>query len=358
MSSESASIRNLNRLCITLSQGMIWSHKGGSALGERPYPLELLQLESMLRRLHQNHPERDWIADRLKRVEAGFSGEQKVDQYMKSLRLPGNWWILRDIRLRINEAHVAQFDTLLVTDNGIVIIEAKMIKGTLHYLENPRRLERTEDDGSVLTFDCPIMQLENQKEGLADWLRQRGFTKKISGVVAFAARNTWIGLPEHAPFVSVRELPYIMRRNIASAGDPGGTPANMIVSRILEEALGPERIKIDQHYDIKPHEFKRGLLCETCDRQLRWMTRRKLECPTCGVPAGNPYQQALLDYFLLIDPVITTRAFCEFTGIPSISTGLRHLNSVELDVLGSTNKRAFRFDPMRHLEGNTLIQKR
>ncbi|MFC7364266.1 MULTISPECIES: nuclease-related domain-containing protein [Bhargavaea] len=316
-------------------------------MGERPYPLELLQLESMLRRLHRNHRERDWITDRIKRVEAGFSGEQKVDQYMKSLRLPGNWWILRDIRLRIDEAHVAQFDTLLVTDNGIVIIEAKMIKGTLHYLENPRRLERTEEDGSVLTFDCPMIQLENQKEGLSYWLRERELITNIKGIVAFATRNTWIGLPERAPFVSVKELPYIPN-----------TSVNMIVSRILEEELGPERIQIDQHYGINPHEFKRGLLCEKCDGQLRWMTRRKLECPTCGVPAGNPYQQALLDDFLLIDPVITTRAFCEFTGIPSISTGLRHLNSVELDVLGSTNKQRFRFDPMRHLKGKTLIQKR
>lgn len=265
-------------------------------MGERPYPLELLQLESMLRRLHRNHPERDWITDRIKRVEAGFSGEQKVDQYMKSLRLPGNWWILRDIRLRINEAHVAQFDTLLVADNGIVIIEAKMIKGTLHYLENPRRLERTEEDGSVLTFDCPMIQLENQKEGLSYWLRERELITNIKGIVAFATRNTWIGLPERAPFVSVKELPYILRRDFGSAVDSGNTSVNMIVSRILEEQLGPELVAVEQCYDISPGEIRRGLLCEKCRALLKWKTRRTLACPDCGPPVGDLVQQALLDY--------------------------------------------------------------
>ncbi|KZE38988.1 hypothetical protein AV656_08815 [Bhargavaea cecembensis] len=326
-------------------------------MGERPYPLELLQLESMLRRLHQGHLERERIADQYKRIEAGFSGEQKVDQYLEGLRLPGEWWILRDIRLRIHESHVAQFDTLLVTDHGIGIIEAKLIKGTLHYLQNPRRMERNEEDGSILTFDCPIIQLENQKEGLIDWLRQRNLMTSVSGVVAFASRNTWIGLPESAPIVSVKELPYIMRRDFGSA-TPGDTPANMIVSRILEEQLGPECLEVDQRYGITPHEFKRGLLCEKCNDKLKWRTRRTLECPNCGPQVGHPVEQALLDYFLLINRFVTTREFCWFTGIPSISTGHRYLSRFKLDVLGSTNKRAFRFDPLKHLAGKSLILKR
>ena len=358
LASRNAPICDLSELSILLIPGVIGFYKGGIELGVRPYPLELLMLECMQRRLYPGHRELERIGDQIRRLEAGFSGEQKVDQYLEGLRLPREWWVLRDIRLRMNKSHVAQFDTLMVTDRGIGIIESKLFKGTLRYQENPRRLERIEEDGSILTFDCPIIQLENQKEALIEWLRQRELRTSVKGVVAFASRNTWLGLPEHAPFVSVKELPYIMRRDFGTTAATGGTPAHMIVNRILAEQLGPEWVRADRRYDIHPDDYNRGLLCETCHNILGWKTRRTLDCPQCGQPTGKPYRDALLDCFLLINPVITTRDYCNFTGIPSVSTGHRHLSSFELDVLGSTCKQAFRFDPKRHLAGKSLIQKR
>jgi len=164
----------------------------------RKYPVELLRLKRLHARMYPHDPERAYVAELIGRAEAGYKGEMIVDNHLLGLRLPCESILLRNIRLQIREEYIAQFDTLLVTERGIWIIEAKMIRGSLRLLANPRRMERTDESGAVLTMDCPILQLENQKTGLGDWLKERELSLPIGGMVAFATRNTWTGLPENA----------------------------------------------------------------------------------------------------------------------------------------------------------------
>lgn len=106
-------------------------------MGPRKYPVELLRLKRLHVRMYAHDPERGYIAELISRAEAGYKGETTVDNYLRGLRLPGKSILLRNIRLQIREEYVAQFDTLLVTERGIWIIEAKMIRGSLRLLPNP-----------------------------------------------------------------------------------------------------------------------------------------------------------------------------------------------------------------------------
>lgn len=317
----------------------------------RTYPAELLRLKRLLAKMYADDPERAYVTDLAERAEAGYKGETAVDNYLRGLRLPCKMAILRDIRLQIHEEYVAQFDTLLVTDRGIWIIEAKMIRGTLRLLDNPRRMER-EDSGSVLTMECPILQLENQKTGLKWWLEERGLSMPVGGVVAFASRNTWAGLPEGAPIVSVKELKSWLKGSVTNSANPDSrySPLEAVIDRLRAEELGPD-IRPFEEMGIRTGPLKDGPICEKCFALLNRKGERSHECRTCKEKVkGDPIGRALLDHFLLNKPWITNREFCRLMGFQWLSTGRRYLARYDLDREG----RVYRFDPKRHLEGKSL----
>lgn len=98
---------------------------------KRTYPVELLRLKRLLAKMY---------ADDSERSEAGYKGETAVDNYLRGLRLPC-------------------------------------------------KMKRAEESGDVLTMECPILQLENQKAGLNWWLEEKGLSLQIGNVVAMATHS-------------------------------------------------------------------------------------------------------------------------------------------------------------------------
>ena len=322
-------------------------------MGPRKYPVELLRLKRLHRRMYAHDPERGYVAELISRAEAGYKGETTVDNYLRGLRLPGESILLRNIRLQIREEYVTQFDTLLVTERGIWIIEAKMIRGSLRLLQNPRRMERTDESGAVLTMDCPILQLENQKTGLGEWLEERGLFLPIRGVVAFATRNTWTGLPDNAPIVSVKELKSMLIKSVNQPPppEPSFSSLNEVVNCLFAEELGPDMRSFEE-MGIKHGPLKEGTICENCFASLERKGERTYQCSQCKAPVeGNPVTRALRDYFLVFKPWITNREFCKFAGLRCLSTGNRYLMQHELD---RGLRSVHHFDARKHLEGTEL----
>lgn len=66
----------------------------------RKYPVSILSLEALQRRLKQNHPQQAQIKEDLAKKTAGFKGEQSID-YFLSFLTEGMYHILNDVRLKI-----------------------------------------------------------------------------------------------------------------------------------------------------------------------------------------------------------------------------------------------------------------
>src|SRR5690606_36247008 len=118
----------------------------------RNYPIYLHALERMLIRLPENHAKRQAVQDELAVKKAGYQGELEVDRHIRRTKLDEPARVLTDLEIQVDEEHTVQIDTLVLTTRGIWILEAKRIWGTLVYRENPRRLERQNDDGTILTM--------------------------------------------------------------------------------------------------------------------------------------------------------------------------------------------------------------
>lgn len=323
-------------------------------MGGRTYPFELLKLERKLVRTQLWAPERSEIAEQIKRFEVGRLGEEAVAKHLQGLRLPGMWTLFRDVRLHIREDYVSQFDFIVQTEKVIIILEAKRVKGELTWRENPRRLERIREDGTLLTMDCPLTQVENQITALSDWLSQRGLYLPVIGVAVFTLRNTWFNLPEGAKVISVKELrSYITRRfHETSPPGPQHTPFQTLRDRILAEQLGPDWMITNA--PVNRDRIRTGLICEHCHTNMHQRI-----CGNCKRKAEtDPLEMALLDFLILIRQSITNSDFRSFSGLQSSSTAQRCLNRYELDAIGNNKGRIYGFNVTRHLKGKRLIRKK
>ncbi|WP_040226771.1 nuclease-related domain-containing protein [Bhargavaea cecembensis] len=326
-------------------------------MSERGYPVELLRAERSEFRLISGHVKRDFFNEQTDRIRAGYKGELSVDQYLVHANLPCWWRVLRDVRLRINDDYIVQFDTLVFTERGIWIIEAKMIRGTLEWKEFPRRMERVRDDGSILTFDCPIIQVENQKVVLRGWLQSRNLDMPVNGVVGFATRNTWVNLPDNFTILSVKELPSFLNAQVRNSRFSAVETGVRAFDSIRFAQLGPDETPSSERQGLTSRDFLHGLICESCRGRLKRGTQRSYTCLSCGQPdPDEPIARALLDYVLTIRPVVTTKEFTRFAQIVPEATARRCLNR-HLSPVGWGPNAAFAFYPGHHLD-STRLKKR
>ncbi|PEJ59515.1 hypothetical protein CN692_04800 [Bacillus sp. AFS002410] len=137
---------------------------------ERKTPLILKKLEALLRRLPSNHPARYKIESDFMKMKAGFTGEKKIDFYLELLP-KDEFSILHNIRLKNEENHFFQIDTLLLTCNYILILEVKNILGNIIFEKDFNQFIRIHDDKEE-NFPNPILQVNRQQKHLQTFLQK------------------------------------------------------------------------------------------------------------------------------------------------------------------------------------------
>ncbi|EMR06561.1 Nuclease-related domain protein [Bhargavaea cecembensis DSE10] len=317
----------------------------------RQYPVYLYALERALARLKPDDPAIRQVKDEIYRQEAGYSGELASDQYVQRTRLPGSVRVLTDLQIELGEGESVQIDTLILTPRGAWIIESKRYRGMLRYCHSPKRIERVDDDGLAIAFPCPILQLETQIRAMEGWLESRGIELPVNGTVAFASHNVWEGLPDAAPIIPVREIPFYLENEFRIKPDClDAQQFNQLVRLLEREGLHKEWTPICKRFGINPNHLKRGFLCPDCDAVLARATERTVHCTGCGHEGLRDYWQLILDWFLLIHPTINNaqlRTFARLTGKQSAN---RILRMYELDKGGASTRTVYSLNPYRDLD--------
>ena len=124
---------------------------------ERGVPLSIRTLEALGRRISPNHPSFQLIKSDLTKRKAGLRGEQSLDYYLNEPALD-HYSIFHDIRLSVH-GHPFQIDTLMLTNQFVLILEVKNISGTLHFDQKFNQLIRTTSDGREEGFPDPFSQV-------------------------------------------------------------------------------------------------------------------------------------------------------------------------------------------------------
>lgn len=323
--------------------------RGGIAIKViRRYPIYLYALERAVERVKM--PELNEVREELYRQQAGYFGEIASDKYVRRTRIPGI--VFTDIQIEAAPGEFIQIDTLILTQRAIWLIEAKKYKGALRYLHAPKRIERTERDGSVMVFPCPIVQLESQMHALKGWLDAQGIDLPVFGTVAFASTNRWEGLPEEAPIIPVREIPAYLEGTYRELNDcltpeafgqiaeKLGLQKNLLVWEPVCKRLG-----------INANRLKRGFLCPDCHTQLTRATERTGHCKNCDRNVKTDYAQLILDWFLLIHPTLNNAQLRAFAKLKTKQAASRILNRYELLIIGASTGTTYKLNPYTDLEG-------
>jgi hypothetical protein len=307
---------------------------------KREYPVEIRILEVLLRRGKLNDETREKIHSEIRKREAGYQGEKRLD-YFLSLIVHENLYLLNNLRLKIGE-HAFEIDTVVVTSYFILLIDAKNYSGSLYFDQELKECIRTYKELVESILD-PLSQAYLHNYQMKNfWKLNKLMTLPILSLVIITHPTTTIstnhGLEKelnkrviHADHIIERlgELfkDYPNRRvSYKQARD---------IAQKLFESHTPRELKILERFHLNHSDILTGVRCPSCLAfRMRWKTA-KWWCPQCRTTSKNAHEQAIYDY-LLLNKSISTAECQNYFGIQSKITTKRLLDSLGLKKVGTT----------------------
>ncbi|WP_341302558.1 nuclease-related domain-containing protein [Lysinibacillus sp. FSL H8-0500] len=106
-------------------------------------------VEEMIRRLPSSHHEYRNYDEHLRRIQAGFAGEQCVDAEWLEIELPSPHYFLHNFQTINRFGSTHQMDTIFLCPHFVLILEIKNITGILSYHAAFSQFSRTTAEGVV-----------------------------------------------------------------------------------------------------------------------------------------------------------------------------------------------------------------
>lgn len=136
---------------------------------KRDFPVNILFLQAIERRLKENHPSMPRIKELIAKYMKGYKGETSID-YPLSILPHHDYHILHSVSLQFQNQNF-HIDTLLLSTNFITLLEVKNMGGTIYFDRKFNQLTQTYF-GNVQYYQCPIIQVNNQERLLKQWMGQ------------------------------------------------------------------------------------------------------------------------------------------------------------------------------------------
>lgn len=237
----------------------------------RNKPLRLLIEEAPLRRLPKNHKKWSEIQGNLKKIRTGYKGECELDYHLKFLP-EGEYYILCDVRIPLDEDLTFQLDTLILTPQFALIIESKNIYGTLYFDHNSKQVFRT-FDGKKEGLPDPVQQVKRQKILFQRWLaRHMNKSVPVHTLISIGLPGTIIETSDqskqlfdkvlHAEHIPDKILHLIQKHPTQSLTS---YQIKKVYTLMLEQYT-PHSFDALAFYKIPPADLITGIPCPNCIR--------------------------------------------------------------------------------------------
>ncbi|MBM7692819.1 ribosomal protein L37AE/L43A [Peribacillus deserti] len=312
---------------------------------QRQVPLMIRKLEALLRRLPSNHPKRPDIRSDLAKWTAGYKGEQAVDYYLDHLP-EEKYLILHDLRLPFGK-YFFQIDTLLLSPKFILILEIKNIAGTLYFEKSTNQLIRSINQNEE-GFRDPITQARRLRSSLHSFMA--GLISPnlpIEYLIVVSNASTILKFQNNHPKLLRRVChgsSLVDRISTLEESYKTDLIANGTLNQLNTHLINRSQLQtIDvlSLYKIQKTEILTGVQCPSCSHLPLNRKKAKWNCPSCSQDFKGCYQEAVMDYFLLIQSTITNSQLCRFLNLSSRSTGLDILSSLNLLYTGTKKARVY-----------------
>ena len=234
---------------------------------KRTEPAELVLLSHLKNRM-------TFTAEQTRRWEAltaGYFGEKRCDHSLEKADISA--LLLPDLHLSA-AGRYAQIDTLLITDDQLIILEIKHFQGDYEW----------NDEGwwtpGNLIIPSPLIQLERSISLLKRILQQSGLNhmSKVSGKVLFTHPDfTLHHLQKHPEIV----LPTQMRSFITSLKTLRVTSRSHKTARFFQKIqnLNPYERPLP---DYSFQQLKKGIFCPQCGTSMSAKSNKLIHCTTCS----------------------------------------------------------------------------
>lgn len=322
-------------------------------------PLKIDMLEALMRRLPPGHAKHPAIIEDIKKIKAGYNGENRVFQSLKSL--PEKEYLLfHDLRL-IGSPFPFQMDILILTSSFLLILEVKNMAGEIFFDNAFNQLIRTNPDGKTEAFDDPILQVSRQRQHLLDWLKtKRTNNLPVETLVVSANSSTIIraGNTDINRIVTRKDRILLKIEELKNKYNEAvlSTRAMKRLSNLLLDSHIPYIPKPLENYRIPITALQTGVFCDKCHAFSMERKSRKWICRTCLDISLDAHISALYDYLYLVKPTITNREFRNFLQLQSPSSAKKLLLSLKLNHSGHTRGRVYLLNSL--IEGEVGLLRR
>lgn len=307
-------------------------------LKKRLKPPEIFQLESLLQRSPSTHPQAPHWTEKLRRITAGYNGEQRVDSLWHEIPIPYPHFFIHDLYLqKLNSSH--QIDTLLVTNRFILVLEIKNISGLLYFNPHLRQFFRTNKDGSIDGMSNPDDQVRRHEKWLEHFLFQQNIKLPVIGAIVFTYPSSVIqSTAGDRIIIQASGLPFMMEQLHAKY------PKDALTEKKTKQLAN----QLAELHSIKPlkrlsssSDLIKGVLCPNCPGHKLAYGRKKWRCEKCLHVDPDAHFLALEQYRVLIKTSISNREFRHFTGITSVSIASKLLTQSAMAYQGSFKNRVY-----------------
>lgn len=304
----------------------------------RNRPAKIAGYEALLKRLPSNHVKRGLITEKLGAINAGAGGEERVDKLLSFFEPDYPYLVIQDLSL----PDQSQIDSLIITQEKIIILEIKNLGGELRLRSNPSVLTQKMPNGKQRFFKSPVVQAETAKIKLEKLLKRAEYNLPVDSVVVMAYSSQFIhDVPADAKVWTADELLLqLYRMDIQNK--------NINMSQL--QAIGDYLLAADRRYqpfplapklDIALTEIDNGVFCPRC--RLRKMERniRRWECKPCHLFSKDAHLEAIDEWFMLCKPTINTKECKDFLGLTDLDAAKRVLKRKGLIETGGRRHRLY-----------------
>ncbi|KPN94789.1 nuclease-related domain-containing protein [Lysinibacillus sp. ZYM-1] len=295
-------------------------------------------LEVIVRRLPVTHSEYSNYCEHVRRLKAGFAGEQRVDAEWLELDLPSPYYFLHDFQTMNDFGSTHQMDTIFLCRQFLLILEIKNITGILSYDALFAQFTRTTGEGNLEGMTDPFLQLERHVVWMKRLLQREHFHLPVLHAVVLATKNGILSEGfQGQPIFHVTGLRVHLQKWL-DLHQPVETEKLFRFARVLMSM----HKKVKRAVKVPFEDMVKGVICPKCaNGQPMSYSYKKWHCPRCGLVDRDALKRDLEDYRLLVGPKLTNKSFREFFAIDSPNVAYKLLQQLPLKAEGSKKHREY-----------------
>lgn len=290
----------------------------------RKKPIKIAGYEALLKRLPPTHPKRMAVKNSLNNANAGYGGEERLDEALEFFDPPYPHRIIQDFSL--GEAFKVQVDTMVLTQSCVYLLEIKNIAGKLQFKQNPSALHSILTNGEIKSYKNPITQVNETAIRMNKFLKTLACPLPVVPIIVIAHPSQIVeDAPPNALILASGEVNFHLSKMKLPKPILSIEELHQLGQNLVDLHRDYQPFPLAPKFQIAQSEIETGVFCPRCVFGKMARTKRSWECETCRLISQDAPLDALQDWFMLIKPTINTAECLDFIGLEKLDAAKRFL---------------------------------